>query len=114
MVRDCFYFPRLEGPGRTPSFSIKYAGSSEKAVELPAGGVEDALLVFQAVMDQWPAVLVDYIADELFRRLRFLEKGFVHVANDLSAEQPHIVDVIWEAFHHQVTERFSPAADTEV
>src|SRR5262249_39192823 len=113
MVRDCFYFPRLEGPGRTPSFSIKYAGSSEKAVELPAGGVEDAarLPSRYGSVARRPRGLHRRRA---FRRLRFLEKGFVHVANDLSAEQPHIVDVIWEAFHHQVTERFSPAADTEV
>ena len=41
-------------------------GLSEEAVELAAGGVEGALLVFPAVVDQRAAVLVDYITDELF------------------------------------------------
>ena len=40
---------------------------SEKAVALPAGGVEGALLVFPAVVDERAAVLVDHIADKLFR-----------------------------------------------
>ena len=40
---------------------------SEKAVALPAGGVEGALPVFPAVVDERAAVLVDHIADKLFR-----------------------------------------------
>ena len=42
-------------------------GLSEEAVELPAGGVQGALLFFPAVVDQRSAVLVDHLADELFR-----------------------------------------------
>jgi len=36
-------------------------------------------------------VLVDHIADKLFGRQPSSGEVFVHVANDLSAEQPHIV-----------------------
>jgi hypothetical protein len=42
-------------------------GLSEEAVELAAGGVEGALLVFPAVVDQRAAVLVDHVADKLLR-----------------------------------------------
>ncbi len=42
-----------------------------------------------------PAVLVDYSADELFGVHLSQRRGFVHVADDLSAEQPHIVDMVW-------------------
>jgi len=43
-------------------------GLSEEAVELPARGIEGALLVFPAVMDQRPAVLMDHVADKMYRR----------------------------------------------
>jgi hypothetical protein len=69
-------------------------GLSEETVELPARGVEGALLIFPDVMDQRPAVLVDYIADELFDGYLSQSRVFVHVADDLSAEQPHIVDMV--------------------
>jgi hypothetical protein len=36
-------------------------------VEFAAGGVEGALLVFRAVVEQRAAVLVDHIAEKLFR-----------------------------------------------
>ncbi|MCP4895501.1 MAG: hypothetical protein GY906_00885 [bacterium] len=63
-------------------------------MELPAGGVEGALLVFPAVVDQRAAVLMDHVADELFRRNLSQRRIFVHVTDDLSAEQPHIVDMV--------------------
>jgi len=69
------------------------AGLSEEAVKLPAGGVEGALLVFPPVVDQRSAVLVDHIADELFRRDLSQGRVFVEVADDLSAENPEVVDV---------------------
>ena len=40
-------------------------GLSEEAVELAAGGVEGALLVFPAVVNEGASVLVDHITDEL-------------------------------------------------
>src|SRR5665647_3251641 len=67
---------------------------SEEAVEFPARGVEGALVVFPAVMDQRSAVIVDYIANELVGGGLSQRRVFVHVADDLSAEQPHIVDVV--------------------
>jgi hypothetical protein len=62
-------------------------------MELVAGGVEGALLVFPAVVDQRSAVLVDHIADKLFRSDLSQWRVFVHVADDLSAENPEVVDV---------------------
>ena len=66
----------------------------EEAVELATGGVEGALLVFPAVVNERTTVLVDHIANELFGGHSSQRRLFVHVANDLSAEQPHIVDVV--------------------
>ena len=70
-------------------------------MELAAGGVEGALLVFPAVVDQRAAVLVDHIADKLLRGELSQTRLFVHVANDLSAEQPHIVDVVLDGSFRQ-------------
>jgi len=69
-------------------------GLSEEAVEFAAGGIEGALLIFPAVVDERAAVLVDHIVDKLFDSHLSQRRLFVHVANDLSAEQPHIVDVV--------------------
>jgi hypothetical protein len=73
---------------------VSALGLSEEAVELAAGGVEGALLVFRAVVDQRPAVLIDHVANKLFRGALSQTRLFVHVADDLSAEKPHIVDVV--------------------
>ena len=75
---------------------------SEKTVELPACGVEGALLVFPSVMDQRSTILVDHIPDKLFRSDLSQRRLFVHVTDDLSAEQPHIVDVILDGSFLQV------------
>src|ERR1022692_771176 len=45
-------------------------------------------------MDQRPAVFVDHGADKLFRGALSPARLFVHVADDLSAQKPHIVDVV--------------------
>ena len=45
-------------------------------------------------MDQRPAVFVDDVADKLFRGGLSQTRLFVHVADDLSTEKPHIVDVV--------------------
>ena len=76
-------------------------GLSEETVELPAGGVEGALFVFPAVVDQRSAVLVDHVGDELFRSYLSQRRVFVHVTDDLSAEQPHIVDVALDGSFRQ-------------
>ena len=68
-------------------------GLSEETVKLAAGGVEGALLVFPAVVDEWSAVVVNHIADELFRGDPSQGRVFVQVAYDLSAENPEVVDV---------------------
>jgi hypothetical protein len=73
---------------------VSALGLSEEAVELAAGGVEGALLVFPAVVYQRPAILIDHVANKLFRGVLSQTRLFVHVADDLSAEKPHIVDVV--------------------
>jgi hypothetical protein len=45
-------------------------------------------------MDERPAVFMDHVADKLFRGALSQTRLFVHVADDLSAEKPHIVDVV--------------------
>jgi hypothetical protein len=70
---------------------------SEEAVKFAAGGVEGVLLVFPAVVDERATVLVDHIADKLLGGNLPQTRVFVHVANDLSTEQPHIVDVVLDS-----------------
>ena len=61
-------------------------------MELLAGGVEGALLVFPSVVDQRATVLVGPIADELFRKKLSQRQElsqrrvFVHVPDDLSVQ----------------------------
>ncbi len=76
-------------------------GLSEEAVKLAACGVEGALLVFPAVVDERSAVLVDHITDELFGGRFSQRRGFVYVPDDLSAEQPHIVDMVLDGSFRQ-------------
>jgi hypothetical protein len=45
-------------------------------------------------MDQRPAIIMDHVADKLFRGVLFETGLFVHVADDLSAEKPPMVDVV--------------------
>ena len=73
---------------------VSALGLSEKTEKLAAGGIERTLLVFPAVVDQGAAVLVDHIADQLFYGELSQRRIFVQVADDLSAEQPHIVDMV--------------------
>jgi hypothetical protein len=104
---DSIIFAGREEEKRARSGNLWVTGGSqrwglrEEAVELAAGGVEGALLVFPAVVNQRAAVLVDYIADELFRSNLPQMRVFVHVANDLSAKQPHIVDVVLDGSFRQ-------------
>ena len=69
-------------------------GLSEETVELATSRIEGALFGFPAVVDQRSAVLVDDIADKLFRGYLSQRRVFVHVADDLSAQQPHIINVV--------------------
>jgi hypothetical protein len=80
---------------------ISALGLSEEAVEFAAGGVEGALLVRPAVMDQRPAVIMDHVEDQLFRGFLSETGLFVHVADDLPAEQPHIVDMVLDGSFRQ-------------
>ena len=68
-------------------------GLSEETVELPAGGVEGALLIFPAVVDQRATILVYHIADELFCRKLSQRRVIVHLPDDLSAQYPQVIDV---------------------
>ncbi len=45
-------------------------------------------------MDQRAAVFMDHVADKLLCRALSQTRLFVYVADDLSAEKPHIVDVV--------------------
>ena len=73
----------------------------EEAVEFPAGGIEGALLVFPAVVDERAAVLMDHVADKLFGGTLSQTRLFVYVADDLSAEKPYIVDVVLDGSFRQ-------------
>jgi len=70
-------------------------------MEFAAGGIEGALLIFPAVVNERAAVLMDHLEDELFGGSLPQARLFVHVANDLSAEQPHIVDVVLDGSFRQ-------------
>src|SRR5207244_577310 len=76
------------------NWRVSTLGSSEESVEFAAGGIEGALLVFPAIVNEPTAVLVDHINDELFGGDIPQSRLLVPVANDLSAEQHHIVDAI--------------------
>jgi hypothetical protein len=70
-------------------------------VEFAAGGVKGSLLVFPSVVNQGAAVLVDCIANELFGGHLSQGRVLVQVADDLSAEQPHIIDVVLDGSFRQ-------------
>ena len=57
--------------------------------------------VFPAVVYQGAAVLVDHIADQLFRGDLSQRRVFVQIADDFTAEQPHIVDVVLDGSFRQ-------------
>ena len=93
-VDETYIYKKGSSGESVGNWRVSALGLSEEAVELAAGGVEGALLVFPAVVDQRPAVLMDHVADKLFRGALSQTRLFVHVADDLSAEKPHIVDVV--------------------
>ena len=70
-------------------------------MELAAGGVEGALLVFPAIVEQRSTEFMDHVGDKLFRGALSQPRLFVHVADDLSAEQPHIVNMVLDSFFRQ-------------
>jgi hypothetical protein len=63
-------------------------------VEFAAGGIKGGLRFFPAVVNQRAAILMDHIADKLFRGDLSQGRVFVEVSYDLAAEQPHIIDVV--------------------
>ena len=60
-------------------------------MKLAAGGVKGALLVFPAVVDQWPTVLMDHVADKLFRADLFLRRGSTFTSRMISPPRSHIL-----------------------
>jgi transposase len=76
-------------------------GLREESVELAAGRVEGTLLVFPSVVNERTAALIDYAADKSFRGELSQRGLFVDVADDLSAEKPHIVDVVLDGSFRQ-------------
>jgi hypothetical protein len=67
---------------------------SEEAVEFSAGGVEGALLLLRAVVNERATVLVDRAAEKALRIFLSERRVVVEVANDLSAQHPKIVHVV--------------------
>jgi hypothetical protein len=49
---------------------------TEEAVESAAGGVEGTLFLLGAVMKEWAAVLVDHLAEKVFRSHKRLAQQF--------------------------------------
>ena len=76
-------------------------GLSEKAVELPASGVEGSLFVFPAIVDQCSAVRVDHHGDQTFRSDLPQRRIFIQVSDDLSSENPEVVDVSLDGLFRQ-------------
>lgn len=56
-----------------------------------AGGIEETLLVFRAVMDERAAILVDRIAQQPVRGSLSERRVVVQVPDDFSIQQPKIV-----------------------
>src|SRR5882762_8087009 len=83
------------------NWRVSALGLSEETVKLVAGGVEGALLVFPAVVDQRAAVLMNQVEDKLFHGALSQTRLFVHIADDLSAEKPHIIDVVLDGSFRQ-------------
>ena len=94
-----FYFPKLARLGNLwVTDGLSGVQLNEETVEPAAGGVEGSLLVFRGVVDQRSAVLVDGIADELFGGDLSQGRVLVQVADDLSAENPEVIDVPLNGF----------------
>jgi hypothetical protein len=66
---------------------------SEEVVEFAAGGIEETLLVFRAVMNERAAALVDLIAEQPVRGSLSERRVVVQVPDDFSAQPPKIVDM---------------------
>jgi len=68
-------------------------GLSEESVEFAAGGVEGALVLFRAVVNEWATVVGNRVAEKLLSGLLSQRGVVVEVADDLSAQQPKITHV---------------------
>jgi hypothetical protein len=64
---------------------------SEEAVEFTAGGVEGALRLLRAVVNQRAPVFVDGVPEQSVSRPLSESRVVVEVADDLSAQYPKIV-----------------------
>ena len=66
-------------------------GLTEESVELPTREIEGTLLVLPAVMDQRSAVIVDHVADKLFREAIFLREGSLFTSRMISPPSSQIL-----------------------
>jgi hypothetical protein len=66
---------------------------TEEAVEFAASGVERALLLFRAVVDQRATVLVDGVAKKSVSSHLSEIRVIVEVADDFSTQRPEVVHV---------------------
>jgi len=65
----------------------------EETVELAAGGIERALILFRAIMDQWPAVFVNRVAEKSLSGPLSERRVVMEISDDLPAQQPQVVHV---------------------
>src|SRR5882672_12131450 len=66
---------------------------TEESVEFATGGVEGALGVLRAVVDQGATIGMDNSAEETLGRDRSQSRVVVQVADDLAAQYPQVADV---------------------
>ena len=62
-------------------------------MEFAAGGIEGALLLFRAVVDQWAAVGMKHIAKKSLHGDLSQRRGVVQIADDFSTQRPEVVHV---------------------
>ena len=62
-------------------------------MEFAAGGIEGALLLLRAIVNERATVLVNRLAEKRLSSLLSERRVIVEVADDLSAQQPKIIHV---------------------
>src|SRR6266851_9458569 len=88
---------------------------TEEPVEFPAGGLEGALLVLGITgMKQWPPIL-NRIDEQPFHRDLSQRRGVVEVPDEISAQEPQVIDMLTngllgQARHRQVFEEWPETA----
>ena len=67
-------------------------------MELSAGGVEGALLIFGGAVADRAAFTVENRKHDLIHRPFFQPRGVVEVADQLAAKQPQVVAMLTQGF----------------